>query len=43
MEAIKVAFPNMVSLSSIFPLLIFRKAVESGRRVEDYAIQSVQR
>lgn len=43
MEAIKVAFPNMVSLSSIFPLPIFRKVAESGRRMEDYAIQSVQR
>lgn len=43
MEAVRVAFPNMVSLSSIFPLPIFRKSAEAGQRMEDYASQSVQR
>ncbi|KAL2831535.1 putative cytochrome P450 [Aspergillus cavernicola] len=43
MEAVRVAFPRMVSLTSVFPLPIFRNSAEAGHRMEQYANQSVQR
>jgi cytochrome P450 len=43
MEAVRVAFPRMVSLASVFPLPIFRNSAEAGHRMEQYASQSVQR
>lgn len=43
MEAVRVAFPTMVSMASVVPFPIFRKSAEAGQRMEDYAVQSVQR
>jgi cytochrome P450 len=43
MEAVRVAFPGMVSLASVVPLPVFRKSAEAGYRMEQYAHQSVQR
>lgn len=43
MEAVRVAFPTMVSLASVVPLPMFRKSAQAGQRMEDYAVQSVQR
>ncbi|GIJ92439.1 hypothetical protein Asppvi_011421 [Aspergillus pseudoviridinutans] len=43
MEAVRVAFPRMVSLARVFPLPIFRNSAEAGHRMEQYANQSVQR
>ncbi|KAF5857935.1 hypothetical protein ETB97_005125 [Aspergillus alliaceus] len=43
MEAVRVAFPGMVSLASVVPFPVFRKSAEAGQRMEEYATQSVHR
>ncbi|KAF4211746.1 hypothetical protein CNMCM8980_001818 [Aspergillus fumigatiaffinis] len=44
MEAVRVAFPGMVSLASVVPYFaVFRQSAEAGSRMEQYAMQSVQR
>ena len=42
MEAVRVAYPTMVSMASVVPFPIFHKSTEAGQRMEDYAVQSVQ-
>ncbi|CAG7939869.1 unnamed protein product [Penicillium salamii] len=42
-EAVRVAFPHIVSLAEIVPLPYFHQAAQGGARMVQYASQSVQR